>query len=91
MKENLIDNSQLSNVKYSKIDSTKLLTPMRIEAMRSEAANATIYKKGIAYPKSSGHKKLFTLRVSYTVDGQQHISTFYLSSDLKEVVAFKTD
>lgn len=91
MKENLLDNSQLTNVEYSKVDSTKLITPQRIDAMRIEATNATIYKKDIDYPTASSHGKLLTLRVSYTIGDKQHTSTFYLTPDLYEVVAFKTN
>jgi hypothetical protein len=84
--ENIEDPSAISGKDFAELGTTRHLSDSLIKVMRQRgAAN---FKKGISYGKiPSGD--LYYLRMSYISNGDTLQNTFYLDSDLSEVVAFK--
>ena len=73
---------------YTDIDSTNYVTPEAIKLMRQNMAQSNAYKKGIAYADKKG-KQLMYMTVTMARGNEEVKYTFYLTPDLKEVVAFK--
>lgn len=90
MDDHLENPSALSDVKFEKVDSTKLLTEKTIADLRLHANEGDIFRKDITYKRDDVGRKLYLLRVRYNIDDSAYISTFYISEDMESVVAFKT-
>lgn len=93
--ENLVQ-SDLSDLEYSKIDSTTHVSAAAIDRMRAEAKTQGIFKKDIKYTGEAHPRTLIYIRVTYrltNIQGSEKkcAQTFYLDRSLTNVVAFKND
>jgi len=89
--ENLVDN-QISNKNFSEIDSTFYITDHIIGTMRKQVEKERIVKPNIEYGKQEKNRKLLFMSVSYlNSNGSKQKLTFYMNSELKNIVAFKQD
>lgn len=73
---------------YTDIDSTVYVTPEAIKLMHQNIAKSNSYKKGIAYAEKKG-KQLIYMTVTMEKGNEKVKHTFYLTPNLKDVVAFK--
>ncbi|MDY3852554.1 MAG: hypothetical protein SO013_06675 [Prevotella sp.] len=88
--------SQSVNIVYmTPLDSTRHLTDSVIGVLQEKAEKHPLFNKNINFAKRSVHDRLLLLtRVSYLpADAKEQtkesVLTFYLTPDLKSVVAFK--
>ncbi len=94
LNENL-EVSDRTNEQFSRLDSTKHVTPQRVGEMRRKANDIAIFKKGIIYPQNNRiPSKLLLMNVKYTLTDmhgreQDYMQTFYMDKELSRVVAFK--
>ena len=84
--ENMEVADEISGRDFADLGSTRHISDSLIDVMRHRGA--PLFKKQISYgAKPSGD--LYYLRMSYIHKGDTLQNTFYLDSELQEVVAFK--
>lgn len=86
VEDNMEQSADISHRHFADIGTTRHISDSLIDLMRQRGA--PLYKKNIAYgPKPEGD--LYYLRMRYVHEGDTLQNTFYLNSELTEVVAFK--
>lgn len=88
MKENMINYSDITDMKFADIDSTRRINDSLITAIREAAKSSKIYKKGIVYKELSG-RNIIISRIDYKLDNKSYSDTYYLNDELEYVIAFK--
>lgn len=89
--ENLVDND-ISEIDFSKPDSTFYITDSAITVMRKNADAMKTYKKNPKYMNVIHGKKLIFITLKYTLqNGEKQSQTFYVNADGSGVVAFKNN
>lgn len=73
---------------YAELDSTTYVTPEMVSRMHQEAAKNKAFKTGIKYADYK-KKKLLYLPVKMEINKEKAEHTFYLTEDVREIVAFK--
>lgn len=87
--ENLIDASNLADVDFKDIDSTRYLNDSLIANLRrSVRDNAVQYKKDIQYGNTPSGTMLMRLRVTYKVGEKNYVDTYYINKEIGRIVAF---
>lgn len=87
IEENAVAPEKMLHREFKDLDSTKMVTDSLIDIMRQQAH--PLYKSGIVYPEQRGDRMLYFLRMSYVYEGDTLRQTFYLDSQLQNVVSFK--
>lgn len=92
MEQNMTE--EPSGVSYSKLDSTRYLTPQAVGAMRRAVGSIPSYRSGIGYPEGALPACVYYIKVSYDLPGasgqkQRHSQTFYFDREASRVIAFK--
>lgn len=91
MEANISDASSLSDIEFNDIDSTRYLNDSIVNAMRSAVKTAaTQYRHDIVYPSGGVGDCLVMVRVAYKLGEKRYNDTFYLNTQLTDVVAFKS-
>ena len=90
IKDFLDKNLQTSeySVSFTKLDSTRHVTDSAINAMRANAENNKLYKKGITYDDKL-HKQYIFIRTKMSIGKDTINQTFYLDPELTSIVSFK--
>lgn len=90
IKDFLDKNLQTSeySVSFTELDSTRHVTDSAINAMRANAANNKLYKKGITYDDKL-HKQYIFIRTKMSIGKDTINQTFYLDPELTSIVSFK--
>jgi hypothetical protein len=90
MKENMEDNVELTNVTFSKLDSTTRVSDSTLKAMQTEANRIPLYKKNLTFNKKTSSPLLF-ISVKYRTanDSTLRQQTFYIDKDITDIVAVK--
>ncbi len=83
-----------SGVSYSKVDSTRYLTPQAVGAMRRAVASLPAYRPAISYAGGGLPACVYYMKVSYDQTDtagkkQRHSQTFYFDREATRVIAFK--
>lgn len=85
------DPAARSGISIVKFDSTRILSDSVISRMRANADTIRHYMKPIKYADGPAGKKLFVVRIGYSIDGTEYSDTYYLNEKLTHVVAFKSN
>lgn len=88
MKENMVNYSEIDDLKFTDIDSTKRITDSIVTAMRKAANTSKVYKKNIIYKEYTGNNMIMS-RINYKLDNKDYSDTYYLNSELTHIIAFK--
>ena len=82
-----LKNNDISDVEFSALDSTSL-----INVMRSDMGKSNVFKSGIKYADRIKGQKLYFISVNYKAsNGKKMKHTFYMNSNVNDVVCVKTD
>lgn len=79
----------------TQLDSTRHVTDSVVMALQQQAVNSPQFKRDVAFgSRAPKTKTLMLTKVTYSTTDEkgnmkEHIKTFYLTPDLKEVVALK--
>ncbi len=89
--ENL-KNNDISEIEFSALDSTSLVSDSIINVMRSDIGKSNVFKSGIKYADRTKGQKLYFISVNYKAsDGKKMKHTFYMDNKVNEIVCVKTD
>ena len=82
-----LKNNDISDVEFSALDSTSL-----VNVMRSDMGKSNVFKSGIKYADRIKGQKLYFISVNYKAsNGKKMKHTFYMNSNVNDVVCVKTD
>ena len=84
--ENMKEGVNTSGMDFADLGTTRHITDSLIAKMRKNGAE--LFKSGIKYGKTPTGD-IYYLRMKYLHEGDTLQNTFYLDSELKEVIAFK--
>jgi hypothetical protein len=84
--ENMKEEVTASVIDFADLGTTRHINDSLIAKMRKNGAE--LYKSGIKYSKAPSGD-IYYLRMKYLHEGDTLQNTFYLDSELKEVIAFK--
>lgn len=89
----LVDNTR-SDVRFSRMDSTRLIPPERVMALREHMKTVKLFKPDVTYAEGDIPSTLYYIRVTYTKPsadgkGKRYSQTFYFDPEVKRLVAFK--
>ena len=84
--ENMKEEVNASVIDFADLGTTRHINDSLIAKMRKNGAE--LYKSGIKYGEAPSGD-IYYLRMKYLHEGDTLQNTFYLDSELKEVVAFK--
>ena len=84
--ENMKEEVNASVIDFADLGTTRHINDSLIAKMRKNGAE--LYKSGIKYGEAPSGD-IYYLRMKYLQEGDTLQNTFYLDSELKEVVAFK--
>lgn len=92
MRQNLNDASQLNDIEFADIDSTKYINESMVKNIREAANRSPQYKHGIIYNATSVvGRQLIIARVHYKIGEKKFRDTYYLDENVTAVVAFKNN
>ena len=86
VEENLKEGVETKRLDFADLGSTRHINDSLVEKMRHNGSE--LFKSDIQYGKAS-EGEIYYLRMKYLHDGDTLQTTFYLDSELKEVIAFK--
>ncbi len=89
LKENLEKSKYSLNV--LKVDSTRFLSDSILNVMKKNALKSKIFKEDINYAQKTPSRKYFYARTKMYIEKDTLSLTFYLDSEIKDVLAFKED
>lgn len=89
----LVDNAR-SDTRFSRMDSTKMITPATVMALREHMKTVKLFKPNVSYAEGNIPKTLYYIRVTYTKPtadgkGKSYTQTFYFDPEVKRLIAFK--
>lgn len=89
----LVDNSR-SGTRFTRLDSTRMITPEAVMALREHMRTVTLFKSDVTYSSDDISSTLYYIRVSYDKkepDGkvERYSQTFYFDKEIKHIIAFK--
>lgn len=89
----LVDNTR-SDVRFSRLDSTKMITPERVMALREHMKTVKLFKPDVKYDDGEIPSTLYYIRVSYTKPAaggkvETYAQTFYFDREVERLIAFK--
>lgn len=89
----LVDNAR-SDTRFSHLDSTKMITPATVMALREHMKTVRLFKPEVAYAEGDIPKTLYYIRVTYTKPtadgkGKSYTQTFYFDPEVRRLIAFK--
>ncbi len=89
----LVDNSR-TNTHFSKLDSTRMISPEAVMALREHMKTVKLFKSDVTYSSDDVPRTLYYIRVSYDkkqTDGkvESYKQTFYFDKDIKHIIAYK--
>ena len=84
--DNMKEEVNASVIDFADLGTTRHINDSLIAKMRKNGAE--LYKSGIKYGEAPSGE-IYYLRMKYLHEGDTLQNTFYLDSELKEVVAFK--
>ena len=84
--ENMKEGVKTSGMDFADLGTTRHITDSLIAKMRKNGAE--LFKSGIKYGQAPTGD-IYYLRMRYLHEGDTLQNTFYLDSELKEVIAFK--
>lgn len=87
-----LKNNDISDVEFSALDSTSLVSDSIINVMRSDMGKSNVFKSGIKYADRIKGQKLYFISVNYKAsNGKKMKHTFYMNNNVNDVVCVKTD
>lgn len=87
-----LKNNDISDVEFSALDSTSLVSDSIINVMRSDMGKSNVFKSGIKYADRIKGRKLYFISVNYKAsNGKKMKHTFYMNNNVNDVVCIKTD
>ena len=89
--QHAVEPSAHSSISIVKFDSTKVLNDSIIRLMRTNADTIQRYQHPLKYADVSTEKMLYVVRITYSVYDTEYSDTYYLNSQLTDVVAFKSN
>ena len=90
MKDNMADTVRLTNVTFSKLDSTTRVNDSTLKAMLAETNRIPLYKKNITFNQKATYPLMF-ISVTYNTQNDSTVrhQTFYIDKELQGIVAMK--
>lgn len=90
MKDNMEDTVRLTNVTFSKLDSTTRVNDSTLKAMLAETNRIPLYKKNITFNQKATYPLMF-ISVTYNTQNDATVrqQTFYIDKELQGIVAMK--
>ena len=90
MKDNMADTVRLTNVTFSKLDSTTRVNDSTLKAMLAETNRIPLYKKNITFNQKATYPLMF-ISVTYNTQNDYTVrqQTFYIDKELQGIVAMK--
>lgn len=90
MKDNMEDTVRLTNVTFSKLDSTTRVNDSTLKAMLAETNRIPLYKKNITFNQKATCPLMF-ISVTYNTQNDSTVrqQTFYIDKELQGIVAMK--
>ena len=90
MKDNMEDTVRLTNVMFSKLDSTTRVNDSTLKAMLAETNRIPLYKKNITFNQKATYPLMF-ISVTYNTQNDCTVrqQTFYIDKELQGIVAMK--
>ena len=74
---------------FSDLDSTKVINDSLFQAMRKNATQDPLFKKGTQFTAERAGKTLLYIRMRYGADSLNQSRTFYFNPDLAGIVVYK--
>lgn len=90
MKDNMADTVRLTNVTFSKLDSTTRVNDSTLKAMLAETNRIPLYKKNITFNQKATYPLMF-ISVTYNTQNDSTVrqQTFYIDKEFQGIVAMK--
>ena len=90
MKDNMTDTVRLTNVTFSKLDSTRRVNDSTLKAMLAETNRIPLYKKNITFNQKATYPLMF-ISVTYNTQNDSTVrqQTFYIDKEFQGIVAMK--
>lgn len=89
IQNNMITPDEVSNLSFSKLDSTIHVSDSALYALRT-TVDKTLYKKDIKYPTTVNIKRpLYYKRATFNMGNKKITQTFYLTNSIDNVIAVK--
>ena len=90
MKDNMADTVRLTNVTFSKLDSTTRVNDSTLKAMLAETNRIPLNKKNITFNQKATYPLMF-ISVTYNTQNDSTVrqQTFYIDKEFQGIVAMK--